>query len=172
MGDELTGHYGRWRRAEEDGAADEADRTFKAVFEASVIVPLPSRDFTVKTMPAVASAAAHDARRARRARSILRWVGVVGGAAALYFGTGPALSAMSSALVAVLNMVISAIVWVASGSSVSAGLWGLLTAIGRAAAAFVADPRVTVAMIAFQSLAVAALIALHRLLGNDRELLK
>jgi hypothetical protein len=172
MDDELSAQYSRWRRAEEAGDGEDADRAFKAVFEASVIVPLPSRDFTANTVAAVASAAAEDARRARRAKSALRWTVAVGGAAAVYFGTGPALSAMSSALVAALNLVISAIVGVASGSSVSAGLWGLLTAIGRAAAAFVADPRVTVAMIAFQGLAVAALIALHRLLGSDRELLR
>jgi hypothetical protein len=51
-------------------------------------------------------------------------------------------------------------------------VWSLLTALGRATAAFVADPRVTIAMLVFQVVAVAALTALHRLLGPEREWLK
>jgi len=44
-----------------------------------------------------------------------------------------------------------------------------MESLGRAAAAFVADPKVTVAIFAIQAIAIGALIALRRLLGSDRE---
>ena len=90
----------------------------------------------------------------------------------LYFGAGAALSALSSAFVGALNLLVAMVVWFANGPDVRTGVWSVLTGLGRAAAAFVADPRVTVAMLVFQVVAVAALAALHRLLGPGREWLK
>jgi hypothetical protein len=60
----------------------------------------------------------------------------------------------------------------AGGTDVRRALWSVLTGLGRATATFVADPRVTFAMVVCQAVAVAALVALHRLLGSGREWLK
>jgi hypothetical protein len=51
-------------------------------------------------------------------------------------------------------------------------MWAVLGSLGRAAAAFVSDPKVTFMMIAVQGIAAAALFALQRLLGSDGETFK
>jgi hypothetical protein len=59
------------------------------------------------------------------------------------------------------------VVWLASGSGRDA--WSVLTNIGRAAAAFASDPSVSMVILALQGIAIAALVALHRLLGSETE---
>jgi len=172
MHDDLSATYRRWREADAQNADDEADAAFTAVFQACTSAPLPSARFTAQTMAEIAAASAADARRAKRLRKALLWSGLPAGAAALYFLSGSLLALLSHALVASLNVLVSIVVWSASGPDVRSGLWSVLTAMGRAAAAFVADPRVTIAMLVFQVVAVAALTALHRLLGPEREWLK
>jgi len=46
-------------------------------------------------------------------------------------------------------------------------LWCLLGSLGHAASAFVADPKVTFVLLVLQGFAIAALVALQRLLGSD-----
>ena len=70
-----------------------------------------------------------------------------------------------------MNLVISTVVWLANGGTARSSVWAVLSGVGRAAGVFVSDPRVTVALLACQVVAIAALVALHRLLG-DREMLK
>jgi hypothetical protein len=48
----------------------------------------------------------------------------------------------------------------------------VVSSLGRASAAFIADPTVTITMLAIQGIAIAALVALRRLLGSDREFLE
>jgi hypothetical protein len=161
--------------SEADGGSpveDEADEAFAALYETCVSLPLPSAQFTSQTMAAIAAAAAADARRAKVVRRALVWSGIPAGIALAYFGAGPLFSALSNALVAGLNLLVAVVVWFANGADVRSGIWSAMTGIGRAAAAFVADPRVTIAIVVFQVVAVAALAALHRLLGPEREWLK
>ena len=172
MREDLDLNYRRWLNADHDGDDAEADAAFGAVFEACVSEPLPPAQFTAQTMAAIAAASAADAVRARVVRRVLLWSGVPAIALAIYFGAGAALSAVSSAFVGALNLLVALVVWFANGPDVRTGVWSVLTGLGRAAAAFVADPRVTVAMLVFQVVAVAALAALHRLLGPGREWLK
>ncbi len=113
-----------------------------------------------------------DAVHARRVRRVLLWSGIPIGALALYFGAGALFWALSTGLVAVLNFLVAMVVWFANGHDVRSTVWTLLTGLGRAALAFAADSRVTVAILIFQVVAVAALAALHRLLGPEREWLK
>jgi hypothetical protein len=169
--DDLTRDYERWRFAEEHGEDDAADAAFRAVFDASISSPLPSREFATRTMAAIADASAIDARRARAGRAMLIWGGLAASVVAVYFGAGALLSVLSSAVVGALNLVISTVVWFANGGSARSSIWAVLTGIGRAAGVFVSDPRVTMALLACQAVAIGALVALHRLLG-DRELLK
>ena len=161
--------YGRWRAAEESERDDDADRAFRTVFHTALPEQPVSPAFTTRTMMAVAAAAAGDARRARRVR-----VGVLTGTAvaitaAVYFGTGWAISHASAAFIGLLNMSIAAVVRGAAAFQTGAGVWSVLASLGRAAAALAADPNVTFAMIAISAVAIAALLALQRLLGADEE---
>lgn len=188
MREDLTLNYRRWLDADQPGAdldadragdddragllEDEADAAFAALYEACVSAPLPSAEFTSGTMTAIAAATAADAHRAKVVRKALIWSGIPAGLALAYFGAGPLFSVLSSAFVAGLNLLVAVVVWFANGPDARSSLWSVMTGIGRAAAAFVADPRVTIAIVVFQVVAVAALAALHRLLGPEREWLK
>jgi hypothetical protein len=169
MQEDLTRNYQRWREADVRGDDRESDQAFADVFKACVSEPLPSAAFTARTMSAIAAAGAADARRALLIRRALVWSGVPVACVAAYFAAGPLLSILSDAFVALLNLLVRFVVLLANGASLRSGAWSLLTAIGRAAAVLVTDPRVTVAMLVFQVVAVAALAALHRLLGPERE---
>jgi hypothetical protein len=168
MTDDLTRSYRRWQSAEAAADDDAADAAFAAVYEASLSPPLPSRELVPRTMAAVAAASAAEERRARRVRSGLLWIGLPAAAVLLYLGAGTMVSLISSAVVACLNLLVSVVVLFAGGTDVRRALWSVLTGLGRATATFVADPRVTFAMVVCQAVAVAALVALHRLLGSGR----
>jgi hypothetical protein len=171
MDEELKRSYGRWRQAEELGREDEADAAFQMVFSA-VPAPEPSPEFTRNVLRAVAVTAARDARHARRVRVAALAGGALGGAAAVYFGAGLALSAVSSGLVWLLDALVAVAVRSASAMDNGADVWTVIASLGRAAAAFVADPKVTFTIVAIQGIAVAALVALQRLLGADGESFK
>jgi hypothetical protein len=171
MDEDLIHRYGRWRAAESRGADEEADEAFKDVFAAMPDRPV-SLDFTAQTMRIVAETAARDMRRARRTRAVLLSGGIVGGAVGAYYGAAYAVTALSAAFVGLLDMFVGAVVGTAGAMERGADLWSVLGSLGRAAAAFVADPKVTFTMLAIQGIAAAALIALQRLLGTDRETFK
>ena len=167
MDDDIARNYARWREAELDERDDDADAAFGAVFETSVperIVPL---QFTASTMAAIESVIEQEARQARRAKVALLWGGLAAALISAWFGGGLVVSAVSGALVASLDLLIGAVVWAAT--SQDANLWAVLGSIGRASAAFVSDPKVTLAMLAIQGVAIGALVALQRLLGSERE---
>jgi hypothetical protein len=167
MDEELDRLYSQWRIADDADRDDEADAAFKALCDTVMpehVVPL---QFTVETTAAIANARAADARRADRARTALVCGGVAAGVIAAYFGAAPALSLVSTALVAALDAMIRAIVWASTGPDLN--VWAVVNNLGRASAAFIADPKVTVIMLTIQGIAIAALVALRRLLGSDRE---
>jgi hypothetical protein len=172
MTEDLTRTVRRWQAAEAAADDDAADAAFAAVYQASISAPLPSRELVPRTMAAVADAAAVEARRARRVRSGLLWLGLPAGAVLLYLSAGTLVSLLSSAVVGCLNLLVSLVVLFAGGSDVRRALWSVLSGLGRATATFVADPRVTLAMVVCQAVAIAALVALHRLLGPGREWLR
>ena len=166
-------NYRRWLSADEHGDDADADAAFGAVFEACVSDAAPV-------------GAVHGADHGRDYRGGGRRCRArPPGAAACFSGRGcrqwPWRSTSApgrpcrpcpARFVGALNLLVAMVVWFANGPDVRTGVWSVLTGLGRAAAAFVADPRVTVAMLVFQVVAVAALAALHRLLGPEREWLK
>lgn len=167
MNEDLDRLYSRWRAAEDADRDDEADATFRTLSEAVLAErPVPLQ-FTLDTIAAIANAMAAETRRAGRARKRFVWGGVAAGLVAAYFGAAPALSLLSTVLVAALDGMIQLIVLVSSGPDLNA--WSLLSSLGRASAAFIVDPKVTVIMLTIQGIAIAALVALRRLLGSDRE---
>ena len=156
----------RWRSAEAAGRDEEADVAFRQVFS-----EVPRRDpalqFTAHTMAAIAAAAAADARRGRTTRIVSTVAAVVGGAAAVYFGAGFVVSALWSGLLWSLDVLVGAIVRSASAMDRGADVWSVIGSLGRAAAAFVAEPKVTFTLLGVQAIAASALFALQRLLGSD-----
>src|SRR3954470_327194 len=166
---EAVGNYRRWRAAEDTERDDDADVAFRTVFQAAVAEQTVSPEFTARTMSAVAVVAARDRRRARRLRAGVVTGTVVAATAAIYFGTGWAVSMASAALVGLINMLIAAAVRGSIALETGASVWSVLATLGRAGAAVAADPNVTLAMIAISAIAVGALLALQRLLGSDGE---
>ncbi len=171
MDDELTRQCRRWLAADEAGRDDEADAAFKKTFAAlpPVVVPAP---FTAGTLHAVSAVLAADRRRARLARVAVVAVTSLGTALGLYFGAGWIVSALSTAMVAFLDLVVAVVVKGAAAADHGANLWGVLFGLGRAAAAFLTEPKVTITLLAIQGIAAAALFALQRLLGADAESFK
>lgn len=170
MDERLDRLYSRWQAADAAGRDDDADAVFRALADAVTPPRLVPPQFTQRTTAAIAAALAADARRTRRAKRTLVWGGIAGGLVAAYFGAGPLLSVLSTTLVVALDWVVQAIVWVATGHDFS--LWSVLNSLGRASAAFIVDPKVTVIMLMIQGLAIAALVALRRLLGSEREFIE
>jgi hypothetical protein len=97
---------------------------------------------------------------------------VVAAVVGIYTGGAWILWALSSILVGGIELLVGTIVRVIGAVQGGADLWTLMSALGRAAGAFVTDPTVTVVIVVLQGIAMAALVALQRLLGSDRESLK
>jgi hypothetical protein len=166
---ELVRGYHRWRAMEEQGRDDEADAAFGPVLRDAAGERPVSLEFTARTMATVAAAAERDARRARRTRKVLVPIGVAAAASLLYVSGGVIVSAMATSVMWTVNLLVLSIVGVATNAEAGADLWSVMRSLGRAAAAFMSSPAVTVSIIAIQGIAMAALIALQRLLGADRE---
>jgi hypothetical protein len=166
---EAMGNYRRWQAAEASERDDDADAAFQSVFE-SVVPERPiSLEFTTRTMTAVAETAAIDARRTRQARTAGLWGAIAATVAAVYVGGGWAVGFISAAFVGLLNLLLAAVVRTVEAFQTGAGVWGVLSSLGQAASAVAADPTVTFGMIAISAVAIAALVALQRLLGSDEE---
>ena len=169
MDQDLTRDWHRWTAAETAGRDDEADAACRGVLGATPPAVFPSRDFTARTLAAITTARAIEIQQARRTRRTAGAAAAVLGAAALYVGGGWAAAALSRLVVETLNLLVAVAVRTAVSLQGGSGLWDVLGGLGRAAAAFVADPTVTAAMLGMQAIAIAALLALHRLLGSERE---
>jgi hypothetical protein len=165
--DDLNRAYHEWQDAEADADAESADAAFESVFRATAAAPRVTPQFITRTMTAVAAARETDGRRARRVRVAALWGGSIGVGVAAYFGAGLAVSVTVTALVATIDFVAAAILQAVDARDWN--MWSMLSTIGRALAAVISSPTVTVAIIAIQGIAVAALIALQRLLGPEAE---
>ena len=168
MNDELRRDWRRWVEAEQAGTEEDADALFAAVFRAAP-TELPSSQFTATTMAAVAGAAAHDAARARRVRAVAVPLGIVAAVLIVYSTAGLMMSVFSAIVVGALDLLVSTVVKVVTTMSAGGDAWSIAASLGRATAALLASPSVTTTILALQGIAVAALIALQRLLRSDRE---
>jgi hypothetical protein len=161
--------YPRWHAAEADERDDDADEAFGTMFRTHIEDRPVSLEFTARTMAAVAEAAAVDARRARLTRAAVLTGSVAATATALYAGAGWIISLASAVFLGLLNLLVAAVVRTADAFQTGAGVWGVLSSLGQATAAVASDSSVTFAMIAISAAAIAALVALQRLLGTDEE---
>jgi hypothetical protein len=130
-----------------------------------------SSRLTAATMQAVAVAVERDARRARRIRAVSIPVAAVCAIAVMYFSAGYLAAGLSTGVVWVLDVLIAAVVGMATEGP-GADPWSVVTSLGRAAAALLGKPAFTVTMVAIQGVAIAALVALQRLLRSDQEFLR
>jgi hypothetical protein len=169
MNEHLQRRLDRWRDAEDAGRDSEADEAFTGLFRSVSADQVVSRDFTARTMAAVAAAADRDARRARRMRRILLPSAAAGLLVGGYVSAGWIVRAVSAAVVWTLNLLIGALVSGATAVQQGPDGWTVVTSVGRAAAAVIANPAVTITIFAVQAFAIAALVVLQRLLGSDRE---
>jgi hypothetical protein len=159
----------RWLEAEFDGRDDEADALFGPVLKGVVRPAVAPAAFTARTLEAVGTAAARDARRAR---AIRRFGIPLASAAALvlaYLCSGLMMSAFSTIVVKALDLVIGSVVYVATTMRGGGDAWSVAGNLGRATAALLTSPSVTTTILTLQGMAVIALFALQRLLRSDRE---
>ena len=167
MDDELVRSYNRWRAVEDEGREDEAEAAFGTMFRDALPEQPVSLEFSARAMQAVAAAADRDAQRIRRTRKVLMPVGFAGAAGLLYLSGGFIVAALTSSVVWIVDVLIASIVGIASNAQTGIDLWSVARGLGRAAAAFISSPTVTITIIAVQGIAMAALILLQRLLGSD-----
>jgi hypothetical protein len=172
MDDNLNRSYRRWHAAEDSGRDDEADTEFRTLFSTVVPQPVPASDFTARTMEAVAAAAAREVRHARRVRRGVIAGGTVSAVLVTYYGAGVFVGFGSGLVARTVDLLIAMVVRMAGAAQTGADIWSVLSSMGRTAAAVAADPTVTVMLFALQAIALAALVALQRLLGVDEESLK
>jgi hypothetical protein len=166
---EAKGSYLRWRAADDSGRDEDADLAFQTVFRAAMPDQPVSPEFAARTMTAIAAAAERDVRRAKYLRAAVMSGATAATVAAVYFGAGWLTSLVTAAFMRVLNLLIAATVGGVAAFQTGASVWSVLASLGRAAASFASDPNVTLVMIAISVVAIAALLALQRLLGSDEE---
>jgi hypothetical protein len=166
---ELTSSCRRWLEADEAGQDDAADEAFGQLFREAAADEPVSLTFASRTMEAIAAEALRTRQRAERTRRVAAIAATLGLIAAGYVTAGVVLPAFGTALVALSNLVVGAMVRTAAGVQAGADLWSLLGSLGHAASAFVANPKVTFVLLVLQGFAIAALVALQRLLGSDGE---
>ena len=162
----------RWAEAEEQGRDDEADTACKALFGALEADPAVGADFTAAALRAIAAAGERDQRRVRRIRLATIAAGAVITAGLVYVAGPWALKAIWGGFLRLIELLVAVTVRIAVGLQTGADVWTVLAGMGRAAAALVADPAITAAILAMQAFAMAALVGLRRLLESDRESLE
>ena len=172
MDDPLIRSLQRWRDAEEQELDDQADSAFHDVFRRVLPQETASLQFTASTMEAVRAAVDHDVRRARRTRLIVAPVAAAVCITTIYLSAGVLVSGLSWLAVGALDLLIGVVVRIATSIPAGADVWTIVTTLGRAAATLLTTPAVTVTILAIQGIAIAAFVALQRLLRSDGELLR
>ena len=172
MDEQLIRSFQRWRDAEDGDLEDQADAAFADVFKTAIRTEPAPLQFTARTMEAVAVASERDAQRVRRMRRIVTPVAVAALVATVYFSAGLLVSVLSTAAVAALDLIIAAVVGIATSISAGADAWTMVTTLGRAVGALLSTPAVTMTIFAIQGIDIAGFVALQRILRSDRELLR
>ena len=147
--------YQRWLDAELDDREDDADALFGTVFKGAVPPAPASAAFTARTM--------------RTTRRVVIPVASAAAVTLAYLCSGLILSGFSAIVVNALDVLIGAVVYVATTTRSGGDAWSLAGNLGKATAALLTSPSVTTTILVLQGMAVAALIALQRLLRSERE---
>ncbi len=151
-----------WLHAEESGQEELAESAF-----ARLISEIPS----VEPSTAFVDRAVHAAWQARsRRRRVTRLAYIAGALTILVAGAGSIyeLAGPATALAARVTVAFShALVWLLTSAGAGAAWWSIAERIGTAAGDAIASPSASASIAAFEVIALLALYALHRLLGQD-----
>ena len=151
-----------WLHAEETGHEELAESVF-----ASLMAEIPS----VEPSAAFVDRAVHAAWRARsRRRRVTRLAYIAGaasivvaGAGSIYELAGPATTLAARVTVAFSHVLI----WFLKSASAGAGWWSIAERVGTAVGDALASPSASASIAAFEVIALLALYALQRLLGQE-----
>jgi len=151
-----------WLRAEQSGDDNLAESMF-----ASLMAEIPS----VEPSAAFVDRAVHaawQARSRRRRVTRLAYIAValtilVAGAGSIYELAGPATALAARVAVAFSQ----ALVWLLTSASAGAAWWSIAERVGTAVGDAIASPSASASIAAFEVIALLALYALHRLLGQE-----
>jgi hypothetical protein len=152
----------RWLQAEENGQDDLAESMF-----ASLLAEIPS----VEPSAAFVDRAVHAAWQARsRRRRVTRLAYIAGaasivvaGAVLIYELAGLATTLAARVTVAFLHVLI----WFLTSASAGAAWWSIAERVGTAVGDAIASPSASASIAAFEVIALLAVYALHRLLGQE-----
>lgn len=161
MNPDLLREWRRWTDADADGREDEAEAGFRAVFR-SVPMLTPGAGLTDRLVHAVARAAERRTRRTRLAGLAAVVAGGLGAVIAI-------LPHLPRLLFHVVNLAVSATLWIVQAFERGVEIWSALAQLGRAAGAAMTIPAVTLWLVGVELLGVTALYALHRVLTSEQE---
>jgi hypothetical protein len=151
-----------WLHSEQAGHEELAESAF-----ARLIAEIPS----VEPSAAFVDRAVHTVWQARsRRRLVTRLAYIAGalsiaiaGAASIYELAGPATTLAARVAVAFSHV----LVWLLTSTSAGAGWWSIAERVGTAVGDAVASPSASASIAAFEMIALLALYALQRLLGQE-----
>ncbi len=151
-----------WLQAEETGHEELAESAF-----ASLMAEIPS----VEPSAAFVDRAVHaawQARSRRRRVTRLAYIAVAltilaAGVGSIYELAGPATTLAARVAVAFSHV----LVWLLTSASAGAGWWSIAERVGTAVGDALASPSASASIAAFEMIALLALYALQRLLGEE-----
>jgi len=151
-----------WLHAEETGHDDLAESAF-----ASLIAELPSVEPSAAFVDRAVNAAWQARSRRRRITRLAYIAGAlsiaVAGAGSIYELAGPATILAARLTVAFSHL----LVWLLTSAGAGAGWWSIAERIGTAVGDAIASPSASASIAAFEMIALLALYALQRLLGEE-----
>ena len=151
-----------WLQAEESGKDELAEGAF-----ARLIAELPSLQPSAVFVDRAVSAA-WQAHRRRRLMTRLSYIAAgvsiaILGAGSIYVLAGPATALAARVAVTFSHILI----WCLTSASAGAGWWSFAERVGTAVGDAIASPFASVSIAAFEMIALLALLALRRLLGQE-----
>jgi hypothetical protein len=151
-----------WLRAEETGQEELAERAFARLIAELPSVE-PSSGFVDRAMHA-----AWQARRHRRQARRLAWTAATVsitalGAGLIYELAGPATTLAARVTVSLSHV----LVWLLTSTTAEAGWWSIAERVGTAVGNAIVSPSAAVSIAGFEMIALLALYALRRLLGQE-----
>lgn len=164
MNPDLLREWRRWVRAEDEAREEVADAAFRAVFQALPRIPAEP-GFADRVMRGVQLASERRARRARAAVVSAVAASAVTGVLLLV----AAVAFFPRLLLRSVDLAVEATLWIVSAVDRGLDIWAILAQFGRAMAAIVAAPEVTLALVAVGLVGVGALYGLHKVFGLEQE---
>ncbi len=151
-----------WLDAEENGHEELAESMF-----ASLVAEIPS----VEPSAAFVDRAVHAAWQARSRRRRVTRLAYIAGAASIAIAGGGSiyeLAGLATTLAARTTVAfLHVLIWFLTSASAGAAWWSIAERVGTAVGDAIASPSASASIAAFEVIALLAVYALHRLLGQE-----